>query len=193
MLREEKKARARTAMADAAAGLFAANGYDAVAMTQVARAAGVSEQTLYNYFPTKESLVFDQAELFETTMLQMLATRDGDVLSVYRRWLDAFLLGPAARRALENPGGMVRLVAGSDTLRRVLLDLAHGVSTTLAERLVRDESYPRPAATAFADALLGVFVRTVLRLGTAGNARAIPAITRQAHDSLEALRPLVRS
>ncbi|WP_433064523.1 TetR/AcrR family transcriptional regulator [Dactylosporangium sp. CS-033363] len=193
MLREEKKARARAAMADAAADLFAANGYDAVAMTQVARAAGVSEQTLYNYFPTKESLVFDQAELFESTMLQMLATRDGDLLSAYRHWLDAFLLGPAARRALDNPGGMVRLVAGSDTLRRVLLDLAHRVSTTLAERLVRDESYSSFAATVFADALLGVFVRTVLRLGAARNARAIPAITRQAHESLEALRPLVRS
>jgi AcrR family transcriptional regulator len=63
-------------MADAAADLFARYGYDAVAMTQVAKAAGVSEQTLYNYFPTKESLVFDRSEAFAETLMHALAERE---------------------------------------------------------------------------------------------------------------------
>ncbi|MEU7866515.1 helix-turn-helix domain-containing protein [Dactylosporangium sp. NPDC049140] len=195
MLREEKKARARAAMADAAAALFAEHGYDGVAMTQVARAAGVSEQTLYNYFPTKESLVFDQADAFEATMLATLAGRgpDGDLLDAYRRWLDAFLLGPAARRAVENPGGMVRLVAGSDALRRALLDLAHHVAGALGPELERTAGYAPAAATALADGLVAVFVRTVERLGAAPNRRAVPAVTRRAHEALDALRPLVHS
>ena len=94
MLREEKKARARTAMADAAAALFAAHGYDNVAMTQVARAAGVSEQTLYNYFPTKESLVFDLADTFESTMLATLAARVQETeRTLYPRCIRGFLDG----------------------------------------------------------------------------------------------------
>src|SRR5262245_60199643 len=123
MLREEKKARARAAMADAAAVLFAEHGYDGVAMTQVARAAGVSEQTLYNYFPTKESLVFDQADAFAETMLATLDARPPDVgiPDAYGRWLEAFLLGDGARRAIETPGGMVRQIAVSNTLHRALL------------------------------------------------------------------------
>ncbi|MER7282333.1 helix-turn-helix domain-containing protein [Dactylosporangium sp. NPDC000244] len=191
MLREEKKARARAAMADAAAALFGEHGYDAVAMTQVARAAGVSEQTLYNYFPTKESLVFDQAEAFEASLLAVVGDGE-DPIGASRRWLEAFLLGRAAHRALESPGGMVRLVAGSDTLRRGLLDLTHRVAGTLAGRLHR-AGYAPAAATALADALLAVFVRTVEDLGAASNRRAIPAVTRRAREAFEALRPLVRS
>ncbi|MFI5908019.1 TetR/AcrR family transcriptional regulator [Dactylosporangium sp. NPDC051541] len=194
MLREEKKARARAAMADAAAELFAAHGYDSVAMAQVARAAGVSEQTLYNYFPTKESLVFDQADAFEATMLATLAARgpDTSVVDAYGRWLQAFLLGPDARRAVETPGGMVRQIAVSNTLHRAMLDLAHRVATVLATRLRAAEGYPPAAATTLADALIAVFVRTVERLSTAPSTRAIPAIRRQAREAVEALRPLLR-
>ncbi|GAA3454113.1 TetR/AcrR family transcriptional regulator [Dactylosporangium matsuzakiense] len=194
MLREEKKARARAAMADAAAGLFAEHGYDNVAMTQVARAAGVSEQTLYNYFPTKESLVFDLAGTFEETMLTTLTARapGTGVVDAYGHWLETFLLGPAARRAVETPGGMVRQIAVSNTLHRALLDLAHRVATGLAGRLEQVEGYPPANATALADALVAVFVRTVESLSTAPAPRAIPAVRRRTRAAIEALRPLQR-
>jgi AcrR family transcriptional regulator len=44
-LRERKKARTRSVIADAAARLFAERGYEQVAVSDVARAAEVSEQT----------------------------------------------------------------------------------------------------------------------------------------------------
>jgi AcrR family transcriptional regulator len=59
-LRERKKARTRQVIADAAARLFAERGYERVAVSDVARAAEVSEQTVYNYFQTKEQLVVDR-------------------------------------------------------------------------------------------------------------------------------------
>jgi len=59
-LRERKKARTRQAIADAAARLFAQRGYEQVAVSDVAREAEVSEQTVYNYFQTKEQLVTDR-------------------------------------------------------------------------------------------------------------------------------------
>src|SRR5579871_6272555 len=42
--------------------MFLARGFEAVAVTEVAAAAGVSEKTVYNYFPTKEALVLDQIQ-----------------------------------------------------------------------------------------------------------------------------------
>ena len=64
-LRERKKAQTRRGIADAAARLFAERGYEHVAVTDVARAAEVSEQTVYNYFQTKEQLVTDLHGHFE--------------------------------------------------------------------------------------------------------------------------------
>ena len=61
-LRERKKARNRRHIADTAARLFAERGYEHVTVTDVARAAEVAEQTVYNYFPAKENLVTDREE-----------------------------------------------------------------------------------------------------------------------------------
>ena len=37
-------------------------GFEAVTIAEIAATADVSEKTVYNYFPTKESLVYDQAD-----------------------------------------------------------------------------------------------------------------------------------
>ena len=42
--------------------MFVTRGFDNVKVSEVAEGVGVSEKTIYNYFPTKESLVFDQAD-----------------------------------------------------------------------------------------------------------------------------------
>src|SRR5690349_18035508 len=61
-LRERKKRQTRDAIAAAAMQLFKARGYDAVTVAEVAAAADVSEKTVFNYFATKEELVFWNAE-----------------------------------------------------------------------------------------------------------------------------------
>ena len=40
--------------------LFVQRGFDHVTVAEVAAAAGVSDKTVYNYFPTKEDLFFDE-------------------------------------------------------------------------------------------------------------------------------------
>ncbi|MDQ1006772.1 AcrR family transcriptional regulator [Streptomyces sp. V4I23] len=62
-LRESKKQQTRTTIADAALPLFLEHGFDQVTVADVARHAGVSTNTVFNYFSTKEDLFFDrQAE-----------------------------------------------------------------------------------------------------------------------------------
>lgn len=61
-LRERKKRLTRQQISDTATMLFLTEGFDAVRVADVAEACGVSEKTVYNYFPTKESLVLDRED-----------------------------------------------------------------------------------------------------------------------------------
>jgi AcrR family transcriptional regulator len=190
-LREQKKARTRAALAAAASDLFARYGYPNVTMTQVAELAGVADQTLYNYFPTKERMVFDKAEELEQAVLAALSGCPADVrmLDAFAGWLTAFVSGDDARRALASPGGMPRLAATSTSLHRALLDYAHQMATRLAAQL-HDEGVPEPVAVVRADALLALFVRAVERLGTAPGEAALPTVAGHLAASIDALRPL---
>src|ERR1700745_4458203 len=74
-LRERKEARTRRLIADAAARLFAERGYEQVSVSDVAREAEVAEQTVYNYFPTKEQLVIDRDQLVQDRMRDLIRSR----------------------------------------------------------------------------------------------------------------------
>lgn len=52
------------ALAQVAVELFAARGYDAVSMSEIAIAAGVSRRALFNHFPSKAELVWVSFEPF---------------------------------------------------------------------------------------------------------------------------------
>jgi len=90
-LRERKKARTRRVIADAAARLFAERGYEQVAVSDVAREAEVSEQTVYNYFQTKEQLVTDRDQQIQV------------VENFMARRVSAIVLAPLDSQALVKP------------------------------------------------------------------------------------------
>ncbi|MFF4352702.1 TetR/AcrR family transcriptional regulator [Streptomyces sp. NPDC001530] len=60
-LRERKKRQTRQYISDVATGLFLDRGFDAVTVAEVADAANVSVNTVYNYFPAKEDLFLDRS------------------------------------------------------------------------------------------------------------------------------------
>lgn len=62
--REASKARKRAAIIEAGIRLMHEQGYEAASTTAIARAAGVSPATLFNYFPTKASIVFADDDLW---------------------------------------------------------------------------------------------------------------------------------
>src|SRR3984957_8943450 len=61
-LRERKRRPPRHLISDAATAMFASRGFDAVKVSEIADRVNVSMKTLYNYFPTKESMVLDDAD-----------------------------------------------------------------------------------------------------------------------------------
>jgi AcrR family transcriptional regulator len=58
--RERKKRQTRQVISDVATTLFLERGFDAVTVAEVARAADVAVQTVFNHFPAKEDLFFDE-------------------------------------------------------------------------------------------------------------------------------------
>ena len=56
-IRERKKASTRRALVDAAARLFAERGVEATTMDDIARAAGMSRTSVFNYFGYKEMIL----------------------------------------------------------------------------------------------------------------------------------------
>jgi AcrR family transcriptional regulator len=74
-LRELKKQRTRKAISDIATELFMERGYHNVTTTEIAQRAEVSIATLFNYFPTKEALVFDDDSEREQDLLASVLNR----------------------------------------------------------------------------------------------------------------------
>jgi AcrR family transcriptional regulator len=138
-LRERKKRRTRQHIADTAARLFGERGYEHVAVVDVAEAAEVSEQTVYNYFPTKQDLVFDLAEDLRDRLCELIRTRPAGtspaaaIRDEALGFVDSIRLVPPD----QVRGGLDYLVAISPTVHRLCLEmtgrLADAIATTISE------------------------------------------------------------
>ena len=84
-IREKNKARTRTAILTAAKELAKQGQWDAVTTRQIADAAGVSYQTLYNYYPSKASILVE--------MLLEVYVGPGPAISDAVKHYDGDLLG----------------------------------------------------------------------------------------------------
>src|SRR5579872_3339178 len=119
-LRELKKQRTRQLISDTARRLFAERGFDAVPVAEIARAAEVSEATVFNYFPTKEDLFYSRLEAFEEELLSAVRERQAgeSVLAAFGR----FMRVPRGMLASEDPdvvehlAAIVRVIADSPSL-----------------------------------------------------------------------------
>lgn len=74
-LRERKKQRSRQHISTVATELFVDRGFDTVAITEVALAAEVSVNTIYNYFRTKEDLVLPPDEASPRRLADIVQVR----------------------------------------------------------------------------------------------------------------------
>jgi AcrR family transcriptional regulator len=122
-LRARKKQQTHRLIAETARRLFAERGFEAVSVAEIAREADVSEATVFNYFPTKEDLVFQGMEAFEEQLLAAIRER-----SPGESVLDAF------GRFVTQPRGF--LAAEDDDAKQALLSVSRmiGASPALLAR-----------------------------------------------------------
>ncbi|MEV6494532.1 helix-turn-helix domain-containing protein [Actinoplanes sp. NPDC051633] len=123
-LRELKKERTRRLISETAQRLFAERGFDAVRVAEVARAAEVSEASVFNFFPAKEDLFFAGLDDFGDRLVAAVRDREPGtpVLAACKRemlggnaWLEAIDAGDATAR--ERAQMVVRVLDGSPALQ----------------------------------------------------------------------------
>ena len=147
-LRELKKLHTRQEIADRAMQLFARRGFDHVTVAEVAEAANVSEKTVYNYFPTKEDLFFDEVPEREAALVAAITgRRKGEsILQALRR------LQATECPRLCSPGfaTFARIIEESTALKakelEVMSRFVQVLTETLQAELALDERDARLAA-----------------------------------------------
>jgi AcrR family transcriptional regulator len=146
-LRERKKQRTRLLISDSARRLFAERGFNAVSVAEIAREAEVSEATVFNYFPTKEDLVFQGMEAFEEQLLGAIRDRPAgeSVLQAFGR----FVAQPRGFLAAEDDDSResliktARMIAASPSLLAREREILAGYTESVAA-LLRQETGTGP-------------------------------------------------
>lgn len=103
--RERRKAETRLAISNVATRLIIERGFENVSMAEIAEAAAVSRKTVFNYFSSKEALVFDRDE----EARQLL--RDGMTARTQMTPLAAF--HALMRELLDGAHPLLRINAGA--------------------------------------------------------------------------------
>jgi AcrR family transcriptional regulator len=117
-LRERKKRETREAITRAAWKLFARRGFDAVTVADIARAAKVSEKTVFNYFPAKEDLVIGAGMQRTAALIDAVRARPpgASIVEPFRRWTMDYL-DRVEHDPVDSTTAIPRLVMASDQLR----------------------------------------------------------------------------
>lgn len=154
-LRERKKRQTRQRISDIATGLFLEHGFVTVTVAEVAEAADVSVNTVYNYFPAKEDLFLDRGEAVVDRLSGYVRGRRAGESA-------AHAVLRALRSDVESVSPSIGLFAGWADFMKVIHDahplrsrlweiqqqaLAH-LTTTLAEEAKAPEGDPMPGLIA---------------------------------------------
>jgi AcrR family transcriptional regulator len=158
-LREIKKERTRRHIAATAARLFAERGYEHVAVADVARAAEVAEQTVYNYFPAKEQLVTDREQQIQDRLSDLIRSRPPAVTPA-AAIRDFVLESVDAIRGIAPQmwrGELGYLAAISPAVHRLALELTDRQAVALASAIGDTSAVAPEIARLQGIALAGVF------------------------------------
>jgi AcrR family transcriptional regulator len=184
-----KKARTRRLIADTAARLFAERGYERVTVSEIARAAEVAEQTLYNYFPTKEQLVTDRESQIEQQLDGLIRARPAGT-SPAAAIQDFVLQIVSAIRDTEPEiarGTLGYLATISPAVNRLALEMTDRQATALAAAIGETSPVPPEIARLQGIALAGVFQIIITESGRRAREGQTPA------EIADGLRPRIEN
>jgi AcrR family transcriptional regulator len=174
-LREQHKRRTREAIGGAAMSLFFELGYDTVTVADVARQAGVSVATVFNYFNAKEDLFFDEVDELQADLVAAVRQcPPGESVLAYlqRQVVHQLTAGRPESAADEVVRFHAAIVASADLQRReqqIQLQRRQALAAALADALgVPAGSLPAELAAALylaTEAVIAARLRTDLLAG----------------------------
>ncbi|RPE40657.1 TetR family transcriptional regulator [Streptomyces sp. Ag109_O5-1] len=144
-LRERKKRQTRQYISDVATGLFVERGFDAVTVAEIADAADVSVNTVYNYFPAKEDLFFDRSAGLVDRMARWVRGRNAGesaaaaVLRELREEVEA--VSPRVG-LMSGYAAFMRVIENAPALRSRLWAIGQEVQAKLEDALREDTGAP---------------------------------------------------
>jgi AcrR family transcriptional regulator len=153
-LLERKRQAVRQEIGHVAWRLFAARGYEATTVDEIAREAGVSRRTFFRYFSSKEDVAVGTSDALAEDFLAAFASRparEAPLTAIHRALrpvLESRLADPEEARAI------IRLLRESRTLRRAMLErharMEERLAAAIAERTgANPRKDPTPALVAF--------------------------------------------
>jgi len=153
-LRETKKEETRREIADTAMRLFVQRGFDHVTVAEVGAAARVSEKTVFNYFPTKEDLFFDEVPQRQAARVAAIRDRTpGDSIVEALRRLQ---VADCPRLCSAAFATFARIIEDSPALRAKELEVMAVLTETLAGAIQEELHVPEIDAHIAANMLVGV-------------------------------------
>ncbi len=189
-LRERKKLKTRAAIQKEAMNLFLKRGFDATTIEDIAEAAEISPSTFFNYFPTKEDVVF-QDELDPLILAAFNSQPEGtNPIAAIRNAMGTVFkaLSPEQDTVMRQ---RIKLMSSTPELRSAMLgqfaDLVDQIAQLIATRVDRPAS--DFALRNLAGALLGVMMSALLHTADDPKADLIETVD-QAIAHLEAGLPL---
>jgi AcrR family transcriptional regulator len=134
--RERQKRERREKIARNALTLFVEHGFDNVRIADIARAADVAAQTVFNYFPAKEDLVFQQGQERERAFLEAIGRRQPgtSVLAAFRAAAGELLVTTIG----EDLRDWMYVVAASETLQEYRAKIYGRLADSVASQLAAE-------------------------------------------------------
>jgi len=198
-LRERKKQRTRQLLSETARRLFSERGFEQVSIAEIAREADVSEQTVFNYFPSKEDLVYSGLEAFEDELLAAIRERPTGqtVIAAFGE----FILEPRGLLAVKDDTAarelvtVTRMIAASPALlgreQQIFARYSEALAQLIAEETGSRAGDLRPYVVA--NALIGVhralisYVRERLEAGASDRGRLARQVRQRGENALALL------
>jgi len=168
--RARKRLETRQRIVDAARKLFLERSYEATTMNEIADAADVSRRSVFDYFPTKEDVVFADSDGFVPALVDEMRRRPADepwpVLIEHA--LARAVTAAATPEALAIEALVQRTPALQPRRQLKYLRLEQAIAGALAERAEGDAAQKRAA-------LLAAVVVAAFRLMTSAPREARPS------------------
>jgi AcrR family transcriptional regulator len=157
--RERKKRQTRQLLVETAIRLFVERGYEQTTVAQIAAAADVSTKTFFNYFPSKDEVLFaDTRESYKIPTAIIGDRRPGesvpDLLTrMYEAMRSDYLNQDGPLRDPEQMQAYVKLLMDVPALQAKGLQIAFEAQRQMAEALVA--AYPDELDPISAAAVIG--------------------------------------